>query len=192
MGSQNWKNHEKAVAKFFKGTRLDRYNYGNSQPDVIVEALTAKETVGINARVIIECKYSINQTWHKKIFDILNESKAPTIVRCREYLFWDMEDTAVLMNELQGKAFFYLMYHGFVTIDDKPSKKIEEAMLQALEYRKEFILDSENWLPLVCLGQKSSKKRIIYTRCSDLAYAFIDEGKLKLAGDPQSAPAPVK
>jgi hypothetical protein len=186
VGSQSWKLHEKNVAKFFGGQRLKRYDYGLSQPDVIIRNdydnypketkedypyQLAAATVGVDCDVVIECKYSQDQTWHKKIHNIIKESPYVTIVRCNQYIFWSMKDTSTMMEYLRAPAIDFILANRLIEIDKKIPKYISNAFNQVLEY-KSFV-KTATWLPIVCLGQKSSKDKILVTFYSYLEEALI-------------------
>lgn len=151
MPTGSWKNHEKAVAAYFNGTRMSRSNYGIDAPDVLVPASVSINTVGYKGDTIIECKYSIDMVWHKLCFNILTEND--NIIRCKNLRIFDITNTKKLIPAiLSNKIDVYL--------------ELEKTIPK---YLKDWIQQSESYgsyakngiyLPILCLGQKSSRKKL--------------------------------
>jgi len=152
MPSKSWKNHEKTVAQYFHGIRMSRSNYGIDAPDVLVPMTIATNTVGYKGDCIVECKYSTNMKWHKFCFELLN--KHIELVTCEHLLMFDITNTKKIIPLLLSNQ----------KIDSKPlDKKIPKYLLDWLEQSKSYgsYARTKLWLPLLCLGQKSSRNKLI-------------------------------
>ena len=153
MPTGSWKNHEKLVAEYFNGTRMSRSNYGIDAPDVLVPETIAINTIGFKGDCIIECKYSIKMVWHKLILDTLDDDKY-LIVEAGDLIAFDMHKTkqvvpAIISNNNLDS----------IRIDKEIPGYINDWITQSESYSS--YVKSKSWLPMLCLGQKSSRKKVI-------------------------------
>lgn len=152
MPSKSWKNHEKAVAEYFHGTRMSRSNYGIDAPDVLVPMTTAINTIGYKGDCIIECKYSINMKWHRYCFELLDDTNE--IVICKNLIAFDMVNTKKLIPIIIANQKF-----DSVNLDKTIPSYLNNWITQSESYSS--YAKSKEWLPLLCLGQKSSRNKLI-------------------------------
>jgi hypothetical protein len=123
--------------------------------------------------MITECKYSINQPWHKRACKILSEhavaNKFTLITQGRDLLIWDLDDTmGIVMWNQRPKSAEFLEYVSknfqIIDIQKKTPQYITKALDQAELYRP-WLPENISWfLPTVCLGQKNAKRRIMVCR----------------------------
>lgn len=152
MPSKSWKNHEKAVAEYFHGTRMSRSNYGIDAPDVLVPMSVAINTIGFKGDCIIECKYSINMKWHRYCFELLDDSNE--LVVCKNLIAFDILNTKKLIPLLVSNKKV-----NSVILDKNIPTYLSSWIEQSESYSS--YANSKEWLPLLCLGQKSSRNKLI-------------------------------
>lgn len=154
MPNKTWKNFERRVAEKLGGERVIRANYGKSAPDVIANVIEGYS-------IYAECKYSQNQTWHKKISDIL----LPNIIVFAEPLYLTETKYGLAFSTLDS-----LIYHLFLLRTGDMLTKVNEIHVDFIKDLPKVLTSkidqslsySKDWhrLPILCLGQKSSREII--------------------------------
>lgn len=183
MASKAWKGHEKSVAEFFGGKRLLRTNYALSQPDVIVSlANICPDLVAIPlGDWLIECKYSINQPWHRLIVNEMDElagwntAKTVPLVVTENLLCWKMTDSSYIIKQLALAKGFELFNNITIgSLDKYVPKYINEMLDQAEGYTTNTEWGRTPFMSMVCIAQKSSKTRICIVRNETLFKYFSE------------------
>ncbi len=180
MVSKAWKELEKYVAERLGGERLIKISYSDSQPDVIVKDV--RSALGVictqkQIALVVECKYSIDQAWQRKIVELLAKQpkgRLPLVVG-ENIAFWDIEDThKILENSLDktsweiGESFRYHLTDLLITKTDRKIPQYIRAILGQAACYSDWVSEADKYIPMACLGQKSSKKRIMLANIEDL------------------------
>lgn len=143
-------------------------------PDVVAEfkdfatAYKIKKSFDIGS-IVAECKYSINQSWHRKLVDKI--SKPVTVSDgIVDLLFWDLDMTPDLFKKkIRAKHLTISKIPRLIT--DKLTQVESYSTLIEAGTIKNIILSpvqmvsvSPPVLPIVVLAQKQSSIRIAFSR----------------------------
>mgnify|MGYP003626763883 FL=1 len=174
MVSKAWKELEKHVADKLGGRRLSGANYCESQPDVIVDDIS-NATLGASVydkkiSLIVECKYRTDQPWQRLVTDKLQytkDSERVPLVVAEDLIFWDINHTQKVMSLMFGLPqnkcnLLHIIRHiSITTVERKIPLFIRRSLAQSECYGDWAWENAVLWIPILCLGQKASHKKIM-------------------------------
>ncbi len=178
MPNQQWKNHERYVAKTLEGFRIPRGdNFSRSFPDVVA---SSKKIASTNGIILAECKYSIRNPWVKAIRDVYDGKVLKVSNQNTDLLLFDLKDIGMLFRQSYDRHSKtipkYILSHleqsrGYISlINNSP---LDRTILEA----KTGLVFSNLVLPIVVLGQKNCSFRLAYTGLSDISSFLYNADK---------------
>ena len=179
MGSANWKNHERTVAKYFKTQRRVRgADFGVSDVEV---AVNVEDWLGIpesKAGIVVECKYGkkLGVVRHYKDLASLVHPSDIAIVNLGGYYLCSLEDFEhvyqLLIDNKEEELDLPTMGGMFSLIGSKQEapEYLIEYHKQAREYLINDTIKSQNcvFLPIVCMAKSGTKGQVVSINITDI------------------------
>jgi len=167
----NWKGHEREVARHFGTTRRVRgADFGKSDVEVLVSVDDWLGWEQSKVAIVIECKYSRSHT----IIDYIKEQDPgtrPLIARIGSFILcWldDFEDIFTTIFTAETTDFLELSNrYNLVTFDKKEPNYLERYTEQSRSYIASVQFPIV--LPIVCLSKANTKGKLVVIKDSDLS-----------------------